>query len=317
MARTTTFRRQEELLDIEVQVPTLKTRLAHFWAAVKNALEELYKSKTAFIGATMLVVLFVVLLATPYIDRYSPVKQNYRELLQPPSAKHYFGTDRYGRDIWSRVLWGGRRLVTISVCAVVWGLFLGIPFGALSGYYGGWIDAVAMRCVDAWLAVPGLLIFLVLVTIIREWGFEGVWIDAALVFALGLAQVPRLARLVRGSVLAEKEREYVEASRVIGERNFYIAMRQILPNCLSPVIVQATVYLGFTILVIAALAFLGLGAPPPTPDWGYDLNLARDHMETRPYIAIFPGLAISYAVLAFNLFGDGLRDILDPRLADR
>ena len=317
MARTTTFRQQEELLDIEVQVPTLQTRLAHFRAVMKDAFQELYKSKTAFIGAMMLVVLFAILLATPYIDRYSPVKQNYRELLQPPSAQHYFGTDRYGRDIWSRVLWGGRRLVTISIFAVVWGLFLGIPFGALSGYYGGWIDAVSMRCVDAWLAIPGLLIFLVLVTIIREWGFEGVWIDAALVFALGLAQVPRLARLVRGSVLAEKEREYVEASRVIGEKDFYIAMRQILPNCMSPVIIQATVYLGFTILVIAALAFLGLGAPPPTPDWGYDLNLARDHMESRPYIAIFPGLAISYAVLAFNLFGDGLRDILDPRLADR
>jgi ABC-type dipeptide/oligopeptide/nickel transport system permease subunit len=262
-------------------------------------------------------VLFTACLLTPYIDRYSPVKQHYRELLQPPSAAHYFGTDRYGRDIWSRVLWGGRRLVTISLCAVAWGLLLGVPIGAFSGYYGGWIDTVAMRCVDAWLAIPGLLIFLVIVTIIRDWGLTGIWIDVVLVFALGLAQVPRLARLVRGSVLAEKEREYVEAARVIGEGNLSIALRQILPNCLSPIIVQATVYLGFTILVIAALAFLGLGAPPPTPDWGYDLNLARDHMETHPSIAVFPGLAISYAVLAFNLFGDGLRDILDPRLAER
>ena len=316
MARAT-FERQAERLDLEVQAPTLQTHLARYWGHIKNAMSELYKSKTAFIGAVMLAVLFAVLIATPYIDRYSPVKQNYRELLQPPSAKHYFGTDRYGRDIWSRVLWGGRRLVTISIFAVVWGLAVGIPFGALAGYYGGWTDAIAMRLVDAWLAIPGLLIFLVIVTIIREWGFEGVWIDIALVFALGFAQVPRLARLVRGSVLAEKEKEYVEASHVTGESNLYIALRQILPNCLSPVIVQATVYLGFTILVIAALAFLGLGAPPPTPDWGYDLNLARDHMESRPLIAVFPGLAISYAVLAFNLFGDGLRDILDPRLADR
>lgn len=316
MARTT-FDRQEDLLEAEVQAPTLKTYLLRYGRALKNAIDELYKSKTAFIGAVMLLVMFAMLLATPYIARYSPVKQNYRELLKPPSVEHYFGTDRYGRDIWSRVLWGGRRLVTISVLAVFWGLLIGIPFGALSGYYGGWIDAIAMRLVDAWLAIPGLLIFLVLVTIIREWGFEGIWIDLALVFALGIAQVPRLARLVRGSVLAEKEREYVEASRVIGDGNLYIALRQILPNCMSPVIVQATVYLGFTILVIAALAFLGLGAPPPTPDWGYDLNLARDHMETHPYIAIFPGLAISYAVLAFNLFGDGLRDILDPRLTER
>jgi peptide/nickel transport system permease protein len=315
MARAT-LQRHEELLALEVQAPTLQTRLVQYWRAVKNALGELYKSKTAFIGAMMLVVLFAVCLLTPYIDRYSPIKQNYRELLQPPSAEHYFGTDRYGRDIWSRVLWGGRRLVVISLCAVAWGLLLGVPVGALSGYYGGWIDAVAMRCVDAWLAIPGLLIFLVIVTIIRDWGLTGIWIDVVLVFALGLAQVPRLARLVRGSVLAEKEREYVEAARVIGEGNLSIALRQILPNCLSPVIVQATVYLGFTILIIAALAFLGLGAPPPTPDWGYDLNLARDHMETHPSIAVFPGLAISYAVLAFNLFGDGLRDILDPRLTE-
>jgi peptide/nickel transport system permease protein len=161
------------------------------------------------------------------------------------------------------------------------------------------------------------LFYLILVTIAREWKFEGFWLDASLIFALGTAQVPRLARLVRGSVLVEKEKEYVEASRIIGESNLYIALRQILPNCMSPVIIQATVSLGFTLLVIAALSFLGLGSPPPTPDWGADLNLARDHMETRPLIAVFPGLAISYAVLAFNLFGDGLRDILDPRLAEK
>ena len=170
---------------------------------------------------------------------------------------------------------------------------------------------------NAWLAFPGLLFYLILVTIAREWKFEGFWLDTSLIIALGTAQIPRLARLVRGSVLVEKEKEYVEASRIIGESNLYIALRQILPNCMSPVIVQATVSLGFTLLVIAALSFLGLGSPPPTPDWGADLNLARDHMETRPLIAVFPGLAISYAVLAFNLFGDGLRDILDPRLAEK
>ncbi|MGQ4809671.1 Glutathione transport system permease protein GsiD [Candidatus Entotheonellaceae bacterium PAL068K] len=308
--------RPEEGFEVEIS-SGLQTLLKRYGGALRDAVGELCKSKTAFIGGVMLLILAAMLILTPYIDRYSPVKQNYRELLKPPSAAHYFGTDRYGRDIWSRVLWGGRRLMVISLCAVGVGLLLGIPFGALSGYYGGRIDAVSMRFVDAWLALPGLLIYLVLVTIVREWGWEGVWLDMALTFALGIGQVPRQARLVRGSVLAEKEKEYVEASHVIGEANLYIALRQILPNCMSPVIVQATVYLGFTLLVIAALSFLGLGAPPPTPDWGYDLNLARDHMETRPLIAVFPGLAISYAVLAFNLFGDGLRDILDPRLVDR
>ncbi|ETX02679.1 MAG: hypothetical protein ETSY1_02740 [Candidatus Entotheonella factor] len=295
----------------------LKVRLARYQTSLKMWLAELYKSKTAFLGAIMLVVLTAACLAAPYIDRYSPVKQNYRALLQPPSATHYFGTDRYGRDIWSRVLWGGRRLLSISLVAVGFGLVLGVAYGVLTGYYGGWLDTIGMRVVDAWLAIPGLLLFLLIVTISREWKLEGIWNDMALIFALGIASVPQIARLVRGSVLAEREKEYVEASRIIGEHSLYIATRQVLPNCLSPVIVYATIRLGVILLIIAALSFLGLGTPPPTPDWGADLSLARDHMETRPLIAVFPGLAISYTVLAFNLFGDGLRDMLDPRLADR
>jgi len=308
----------EELLDdIDVRVPRLTLYVQRCWAGLKNAGRELCRSKTALIGALMLLVLLVLCLLTPHIARYDPIKQSYRELLQPPSARHYFGTDRYGRDIWSRILWGGRRLLTISLLAVLVGLLIGIPLGTLSGYYGKWIDAFTMRVVDAWLAFPGILIYLLLATLVREWKLAGIWNDLALICALGANQIPRLARLVRGTVLAEKEKEYVEACRVIGEGSLYIPLREILPNCVSPVIVQATVSLGSTLLVIAALSFLGLGSPPPTPDWGSDLNLSRDHMESRPLIAIFPGLAISYAVLAFNLFGDGLRDILDPRLAER
>lgn len=307
----------EELLDVNVHVPRLSLYQHRVWEGSKNAVHELRRSKTALIGALMLFVLLVLCLLTPYIARYDPIKQNYREMLQTPSARHYFGTDRYGRDIWSRILWGGRRLLIISLLAVMVGVLVGIPMGTLSGYYGGWCDALTMRLVDAWLAFPGILIYLLLATLVREWKLAGFWNDLALVFALGANQVPRLARLVRGTVLAEKEKEYVEACRCIGEGSLYISLREILPNCISPVIVQATVSLGSTLLVIAALSFLGLGSPPPTPDWGSDLNLSRDHMESRPLIAIFPGLAISYAVLAFNLFGDGLRDILDPRLTDK
>ena len=308
---------QEESLDVDMHVPRATLSLRRCWEAFTHAFSELSRSKTAVVGALMLLVLLGLCLSTPYIARYDPIKQNYREMLQTPSAKHYFGTDRYGRDIWSRLLWGGRRLLMISLLAVLVGILVGIPMGTLSGYYGGWIDALTMRLVDAWLAFPGILIYLLLATLVREWKLAGFWNDLALIFALGTNQVPRLARLVRGTVLAEKEKEYVEACRAIGEGNLYISLREILPNCVSPVIVQATVSLGSTLLVIAALSFLGLGSPPPTPDWGSDLNLARDHMESRPLIAIFPGLAISYAVLAFNLFGDGLRDILDPRLTDK
>ena len=167
------------------------------------------------------------------------------------------------------------------------------------------------------LAFPGLLLYLLFVTLAQAWKFEGVMIDIVLVAALSLAFMPEVARLSRGSVLAEKQKEYVEASRASGEGHLRIALSQILPNIVSPLIVNATVRLGYVILIIAALSFLGLGTPPPTPDWGADLSAARDYMETAPMIAAFPGLAICYTVLAFNLFGDGLRDILDPRLAER
>jgi peptide/nickel transport system permease protein len=193
----------DENIDVALHSPTLGTYCKRYWNVLKDGTIELYKSKTAFIGAVMLIVLFAACILTPVIDRYSPVKQDYRALLKPPSAEHYFGTDRYGRDIWSRVLWGGRRLVVISLLAVGFGLVLGVPFGALSGYYGGWTDAIGMRIVDAWLAIPGLLLYLMIVTISREWKLEGFWNDLALIFALGIAYVPRVARLVRGSVLGE------------------------------------------------------------------------------------------------------------------
>ena len=302
---------------VDLQAPTLSERVRRALTLFGNAWHALKKSKTAMAGFIMLAILFSACIATPYIATHDPIKQDYRARLAPPSADHFLGTDRLGRDIYSRLLWGGRRLVTISLLAVAFGLMIGIPYGVLSGYYGGWADTTAMRIVDGLLAFPGLLLYLLIVTLAREWKLEGFWNDLILIFALGFAFMPEVARLARGSVLAEKRKEYVEASRVVGESDAYIALRQILPNIISPLIVNATVRLGFVILIIAALSFLGLGSPPPTPDWGADLSAARDYMERAPMIAVYPGLAICYAVLAFNLFGDGLRDILDPRLAER
>jgi peptide/nickel transport system permease protein len=304
--------------DLEaIRAPTLGGRLARWRTTLGNAWHELRKSRTASIGAVMLVLLFGACIATPWITTYDPIKQNYRERLQPPSEKHLLGTDRMGRDIYSRLLYGGRRLVTIAVVAVALSLVVGVPFGVLTGYFGGLADTIGMRIVDGLLAFPGLLLYLLFVTVAQAWKFEGVMLDVVLVGALALAGMPEKARLARGSVLAEKQKEYVEASRAVGDSSARIALSQILPNILSPLIVTATVRLGFVILIVAALSFLGLGTPPPTPDWGSDLSAARDYMETHPLIAAFPGLAICYTVLAFNLFGDGLRDILDPRLAER
>ena len=314
---STEFQNGRRSIEEAIKPPTIGERLARYRVILGDALSELYKSKTAFIGFMMLVTLFTILLLTPVLTKYDPIKPDYNAFLQEPSAEHIMGTDRYGRDIYSRVLWGGRRLVSIAIFAVIFGLAIGIPYGVLSGYYGGWADSIAMRICDGLLAFPGILLYLLIVTLAREWKLEGFWNDLILIFALGFAFFPEAARLVRSTVLTEKEKEYVEASHTIGEANLYIAMRQILPNCISPLIVNATVRLGFVILIIAALSFLGLGSPPPTPDWGADLSSSRDHMEQNPLLAIFPGLAICYTVLAFNLFGDGLRDILDPRLAER
>ncbi len=309
--------RRMTYLDVATAPPSIPQRMSRLVSAVGNAWHELRKSRTAFIGFIMLVVLFAACIATPVIATHDPVKQSYRERLVPPSSEHYLGTDRFGRDVYSRLLWGGRRLVTIAILAVAFGLLLGVPYGVLAGYFGGRTDTLAMRLVDGLLAFPGLLLYLLFVTLAREWKLEGIYNDLILVTALGFAFMPEVARLARGSVLAEKQKEYVEASRAIGDSHLSIALRQILPNIISPLIVNATVRLGYVILIIAALSFLGLGTPPPTPDWGSDLSAARDYMETAPLIAAFPGLAICYTVLAFNLFGDGLRDILDPRLAER
>jgi len=303
--------------DIDIDKAALALHTPRLSRTLKNAAWELWMNRGATVGAVMILILFLVSILAPVIATHDPVKQNYREMLQGPSTAHYFGTDKFGRDIWSRTVWGCQRLVTIAVLAVIVGLLGGIPLGVISGYYGGRLDAVMMRVVDAWLAFPGIIFYLLAATLIRAYELSLFWNTVGLIVALGVARMPPLARLVRGTVLAEREKDYVEASVSTGEAHLYIAFRQVLPNCLSPVIIEATIALGFELLIIATLAFLGLGAPPPTPDWGADLNLAREHMETRPYLALFPGLAISFAVLGFNLFGDGLRDILDPRTADR
>jgi peptide/nickel transport system permease protein len=304
-------------VDTAIAESTLVLRTARTTRALKNAAWELWRNRLATVGAVMVLILFLVAILAPVIATHDPVKQNYREMLQGPSAAHFFGTDKFGRDIFSRVVWGCQRAMTIAVLAVIIGILGGVPLGTISGYYGGKLDAIVMRVADAWFAFPGILFYLLAATLIRAYELSLFWNTVGLIIALGVARTPSMARLVRGSMLAEREKDYVEASHATGESNLYIAFRQLLPNCMSPVIVQASIALGVELLIISSLSFLGLGAPPPTPDWGADLNLAREHMETRPYLAIFPGLAISFAVLGFNLIGDGLRDILDPRTADR
>src|SRR2546423_2894305 len=241
----------------DIPEASLEQPHGHAWHVLSNTAWELWRNRLATMGAAMVLMLLLVAVLAPAIARYDPVKQHYREMLQGPSAAHYFGTDKFGRDIWSRVVWGAQRSTLISVLAVMVGLMCGVPLGALSGFYGGKLDSVLMRVVDAWLAFPGILFYLISATIIQAYKLSLFWNTMGLIIALGVAQTPAMARLVRGSVLAEREKEYVEASRVVGKKSLYIAFRQILPNCLSPVIIQGTISLGVEMLVLAALSFLG------------------------------------------------------------
>ncbi len=273
------------------------------------ALRQVYESKTAFLGLLLIAALILTGALAPLLVSHDPLEMNYTKRLAPPGEENLLGTDQFGRDLLSRILWGARRALLISLAVVLLGLVMGIPAGALPGYYGGIFDNIAMRFIDAWLAFPGILFFLALLAALGP-GLS------TLIIALAVGSVPSTARLVRGLVLAEKEKEYVEAARAIGERDSFILFRQILPNIASPIIVMATVSLGNVILIAAALSFLGLGEAPPAPSWGLMLSEARNFIETRPLLAVIPGTAISLSVLGFNLFGDGLRDILDPRLSE-
>lgn len=278
-------------------------RIARF----KDRFGDLIKNRLAFLG--IIIVSFVVSAAVlaPLIQVYDPLDQNIADRLQTPTLQHIYGTDQFGRDVWARIVNGARIALLVGVIAVGIGVLFGLPIGAIAGYYRGWLDQIIMRAMDALLAVPPILMALVIVAILGGSLFN-------VMIAIGFVYIPRFARVIRGSVLSEREKEYVEAAKMVGESDLSILFRQILPNCLSPLIVQATVFIAYAILTEAALSFLGLGVAPPEPSWGSMLNEARLFIESDPLLAIIPGLAISITVLGFNLLGDGLRDILDPRL---
>jgi peptide/nickel transport system permease protein len=263
--------------------------------------------RTAIVGAAILLVLLILSLAAPLLSTHDPEKMVLSQVLRPPSREFPLGTDYLGRDMWTRILYGGRLSLMIGLLAVAVGLMIGVPLGAVSGYFGGRSDLFIQRIADVLLAFPGFLLSLSLVAVLGV-GLQNV------IIAVGIAALPSFIRLVRGSVLSIRELSYVEAARAIGVPNRAILFRHILPNAMSPVIVQATLNLGTAILVAAGLGFLGLGVRPPTPEWGTMLGEGRSYIFSAWHVATFPGLAIFLAVLGFNLLGDGLRDALDPRL---
>jgi peptide/nickel transport system permease protein len=265
------------------------------------------RQRGAIVGLVILGGLALMALGAPWLSPRDPIRTAARDALQPPGPRFVLGSDQFGRDVASRVLHGARVSLTVGLISVSIAVALGAPLGLVSGYYGGRLDGLIMRVMDVLLAFPGILLALAIVSVLTP-GLTNVMI------AVGLSAVPTYARLVRASVLSARENLYVEAARALGGRDLGILTRYILPNVVAPLIVTATLGLGTAILSAAALGFLGLGSQPPQPEWGRMLSEGRDYLREAWWISTFPGLGIMLTVLAMNLLGDGLRDILDPRL---
>jgi len=283
------------------------------WAGLAEFWHYFSMNKGAVLGLVVFVLLVLVAIFAPLIAPHSPDQQYRDAILAPPiwqeggNPAFILGTDPVGRDILSRLIHGARYSLFIGFFVVTGALVVGVTLGVLAGYFRGWVDVVIMRIMDIILAFPSLLLALVLVAILGPGLFNAM-------IAIALVLQPHFARLTRAAVMAESSREYVTASRVSGAGHFRLMMRTILPNCLAPLIVQATLSFSNAILEAAALGFLGMGAQPPTPEWGTMLASAREFIMRAPWVVTFPGLAILITVLAINLVGDGLRDALDPKL---
>jgi len=267
----------------------------------------------AMAGAIVL-ILVALAISLAHLSPYDPEVSDIKNRYQPPSLEHPFGTDGLGRDLMTRVLYGGRVSMSVGLMVMTITLIIGIPVGALAGYYGGWIDNVHMRIIDATLALPSLMVLILLGAILREANLPFVKSNNVLTIAavLGLLAWPTTARLVRAVFLTVREMEYVEAARALGASAMRIIRSEILPNSLGPIIVESTLEIGYAIMEESGLSFLGFGIMPPTPTWGNMLNSAQEHLVEYPWLAIFPGLMIFLVIISINYIGDGLRDALDP-----
>ncbi|HWK43318.1 MAG TPA: ABC transporter permease [Stellaceae bacterium] len=261
---------------------------------------------SAVIGALVVLLFVVIALAAPLVAPYDPSGTNWSAIRKPMSWAHWFGTDDLGRDVLTRVIWGGRASLMAGVVSVAIALSIGVPLGLIAGFFGGAVDMILMRVTDALLACPFLILAIALSA------FLGPNLTNAMI-AIGISRMPIFVRLTRGEVLTVKVEEFVEAARAVGNPPLRIMLRHVLPNVLGPIIVQATLAIATSIIAEASLSFLGLGQQPPAASWGSSLNVAKNYISQAPWMALWPGLAICLVVLAFNLLGDGLRDAFDPR----
>ena len=287
----------------EIQQPKKKRSL---WATVWKNLK---KNKMAMAGLVILVILALVAIFAPWVARQPYYSQDLLARNQTPNATYWFGADQLGRCIFSRIVYGSRVSLQVGFIVVGIAAFAGGFLGAIAAYYGGKLDNILMRILDILLATPGILLAISIVAALGP-GLTNVMI------AVGINAIPGYARVVRGSVMTVRDQEFIEAARAVGTGDSRIILKHIIPNAMAPVIVQATLGVGGAILAAAALSFIGLGLQPPIPEWGAMLSEGRPHIRDFPHLTTFPGLAIMITIFALNLFGDGLRDALDPRLKD-
>ncbi|RJF97437.1 ABC transporter permease [Noviherbaspirillum saxi] len=272
-----------------------------------SAWRALFRRPNAMVGGVLLAIMLAAALIGHFYTPYDPVANDLTVRLMPPTAEHWLGTDEWGRDVFSRLLFGAGVSMTISFVTVVCAVTAGALIGAATGFFGGWFERVVMAWMDALLAFPSLIMALGVMTVFGSSRY-------GVVLALSLAYLPSVVRIVRSSVLSLREKEYVEASRVMGNSELYTMFRHILPNCVAPIIVLATALFGWALLSESALSFLGLGVPPPASSWGGMLSDSRNFFGQAPWLALAPGLSISISLLGINLFGDALRDQFDPRM---
>ncbi len=273
----------------------------------KQFFKRLKRNKLGFSAACFLIVLFIISIFAPYFAPYNPNAIDVHAVLMPPSFKHPLGTDMLGRDVLSRLIYGSRISLKVGFVAVGIATIIGTILGALAGYYGGWIDALIMRFVDIMLCFPSFFLILAVVAFLEP----SIW---NIMIVIGLTNWMGVARLVRAEFLSLKKREFVLAAKAIGASDFRIIFRHLLPNALAPVLVSATLGIPGAILTEAALSFLGIGVQPPTASWGNMLTAGKDNLEIAWWLSLFPGLAILLTVLAYNLLGESIRDVLDPRM---
>lgn len=272
-----------------------------------RVIKQLSKNKLAMLGLAILVIEILLAALAPLIMPYDYTLMDMTSCFATPSLQHPFGCDDMGRDIFSRVLFGARYSISIGILAVCLSVIIGMAIGAVAGFFGGWADNLIMRLLDIIQAIPGMLMMIVISAVLGPGYFNTI-------IALGFGGIPGMARMLRAQMLKERSNEYIEAATSINCSKFRIVMNHLVPNCMSPIIVQATMGVAQTITTAAGLSFIGLGIQPPIPEWGAMLSGARQFMRQAPHLVLFPGLAIAITVLALNLMGDGLRDALDPKL---